>query len=183
MSSNDSDFSDDSTTDFDGVSIDPNKEHGFWLNQPRKYTKKSAANIYGARETKLSNETMSTTSESQSSDHHGSNSSSNSHSQSANFHGGISSAHGDLPSIIQQQRNWDAYHPPKPSSLTLSKQERMRRLRANRLPFFPNSFARYHQAQKNHDKKKAQKANEKWERGQAFERETVQDRSGTKDLQ
>ncbi|MCJ1426542.1 hypothetical protein MMC29_004445 [Sticta canariensis] len=99
-------------------------------------------------------------------------------SQSANTGARPVLGHDDIPPSSQQM-NVDAVHRPRPSSPegavhrprpsssegvvhrprpSSSKGERMRRLQANGLPFFPNSFLRYHQAQKNYEKMKTNKA-------------------------
>ena len=75
-------------------------------------------------------------------------------SQSANMGPRAVSSRDDVPPSSQQM-NVDAVHRPRPSS---SEGERTRRLHANGLPFFPNSFLRYHQAQKNYEKLKKNKA-------------------------
>ena len=61
---------------------------------------------------------------------------------------------GSSPAASEQM-NADAGQRPKPSA---SEQERMRRLQTNGLPFFARSFLRYHQAQKNYEKMKKNKA-------------------------
>lgn len=60
----------------------------------------------------------------------------------------------------QMQKNWDARHPPDPASVEKRK-ERLRKIKRDGLPFFPKSFARYTKAQKNYDRKKAEKKAEK----------------------
>lgn len=75
-------------------------------------------------------------------------------SMSINIGSSASSSRRDV-SPSSARMNVDAVRRPRPSS---PEGERMRRLRANGLPFLPNSFLRYHQAQKNYEKMKKNKA-------------------------
>lgn len=70
------------------------------------------------------------------------------------------SMHTTVQSFANDQQQINDSTLPKASSLTKSEQDRAKRRRVPKLPFFGKSFARYHLAQRKWDKEKMKKANE-----------------------